>query len=145
MSPCRALAWLAAALLLCACAEEGSIEEQIKAKIAEMEEQAESGERREFMKNVSEDFVGQDGMTREEFRGFFIMQLNRYQALRANIGAIAVEHREGDQARAEFRALVTGGRGLIPENGRVYDFVTLWVREDGDWLLDGARWEPVFQ
>ena len=144
MNPRAAAAWVAAALLLCACAEQGSIEDQIKSAIAEMESHAEAGERRPFMNMVSDDFVGQNGMGRDEFRGFFVMQLNRYQALRANIGAITVEHREGDRARAEFRALVTGGRGFIPENGQVYDITTLWVLEDDEWMLVGARWEAVF-
>jgi hypothetical protein len=146
MKPARgpAALCLAALLLLAGCGEEDSIETQINIALTELEKRAEAGERRPFMALVADEFVGQNNMTKDEFQRFFVMQWNRYQALQAQIMPITVEHREGDRARATFRAFVTGGRGIIPENGQMYDVTTLWVREDGDWLLSGARWEPVF-
>ena len=46
-------------------------------------------------------------------------------------------------ASANFRALVTGGPGWIPESGQVFDFVTQWRNEEGQWLLTSADWDPV--
>ncbi len=137
-------AWLCAALMLSACGSEETIEDQIKAVITEMERQAEAGERRPFMTHVADDFVGQNGMTRDEFRGFFVLQLNQHERIEAQLLPISVEHNNADRARAEFRALLTGGPGLLPDNGQLFDFKTFWELHDGDWMLSGASWEPVF-
>lgn len=44
---------------------------------------------------------------------------------------------------AHFRILVTGGAGLLPESGQLYEVETGWIRDGGDWLLDKAEWQPV--
>ena len=38
------------------------------------------------------------------------------------------------------RALVTGGSGLIPDDGEWLEFETGWRRED-DWVMISASWE----
>lgn len=143
MSRFPGVAWLAACLAACGAGD--STEERIRTLIGELETHAEAGDRRAFMAHLAPDFLGQNGMTHEEFRAYFILQLNRYRRLRATLMPISVEHAGGERARAEFRALVTGGPGLLPEQGQLYDVTTLWVRRDGDWLLHQATWEAVLE
>ena len=131
-------------LLVTACGGEQTVEQQIIATIIEMEAYGEEGRRGSFMKMVHETFIGQQGaMTRDEFRLFMIMQWNRNQRLQAQLFPIRVRELEQGQASANFRALITGGRGLIPERGQLYEITTVWVKSDGDWLLTEADWVPV--
>lgn len=135
---------LAVAFLLAACGDERSLEQQIIGVITEMEELAEAGERRAFMNFVDDEFRGQQGrMARDDFHRFMILQWNRNQRLYAQLFPIRVEPLDRDLARARFRALITGGRGLIPERGELYQIETTWRRHGSDWLLLEASWVPV--
>ena len=150
----------ALAVLLAACSQPLTVEQQVIATIRQMEERIEAGERRAFMEYIAvppiqltlerameyiaEDFSGRNGrMNRDQARALVVFQLRRYERLQAQLFPIRVSETGPDSATAEFRALVTGGPGWIPERGQVYDFSTAWVRRDGDWLLLGAEWEPV--
>jgi hypothetical protein len=135
---------LAAAFLLAACGDEPSVEQQIIGVITEMEALGEAGERRAFMKLVDDDFQGQQGrMARDDFQRFMVLQWNQNQKLHAQLFPIRVEPMDGDLAQARFRALITGGRGLIPERGELYQIETTWRKHGSDWLLLEANWVPV--
>ncbi len=131
-------------VLLSACSQPLTLEQQIISTIRTMEEKVEAGERRPFMKHIAEDFTAQNGsMNRDQARALMIMQLNRYKRLQAQLFPIRVSSTGDDSARAVFRALVTGGPGWIPESGQLYEFETHWRLTDGEWLLRNANWNPV--
>jgi hypothetical protein len=46
-------------------------------------------------------------------------------------------------AAADFSGLITGGRGLLPERGQMFNFETSWLMIDGQWQLVSAVWEPI--
>lgn len=136
-----ALLVLSWALVLTACGGPATPEEQVRDRIAEMEEAGENGERGRFMSMVAEDFQGQGGaMQRDDFQAFLLLQLNRHQQVRAQLFPVTVELAGDDEARASFRALMTGGRGLLPDSGAFYEIETWWVLRDDEWLLSEARW-----
>ena len=138
---------LVAVLLIAAfsaCSPPLTVSQQIIAAIREMETRIENGERRPFMDHVAEDFSGQNGqLNRQELRGLVIYQLNRHQRLHAQLFPISVTETSEETASAEFRALITGGPGWIPDQGQLYDFETLWRYEGGEWKLTYAVWKPV--
>ena len=130
--------------LLFSCSKEQTVEQQIIGTIIEMEALAEAGERRPFMKFVDDDFSGQqNALNKEEFRRFMVLQWNVNQRLHAQLGPIHVNSTGSDTAQAKFSGLITGGRGLIPERGQLYEFHTTWVRTGGDWLLASAEWKGI--
>jgi hypothetical protein len=130
--------------LLAGCAEERTVEQQIIEVIREMEENGEASRRVAFMERVHIEFTGQRGqMLRDDFQRFMFLQWNRNQRLEARLFPIRVTDDGNDQASAGFKVLVTGGRGYIPERGQVYEVFTIWQRQDGDWQLFRADWEPV--
>lgn len=138
------LALLIPAVLLAACGQQQSVEQQVIATIRQMEEKIEAGQRLAFMEHVDEAFSGQQGsMNRDQVRALVIFQLNRYKELQAQLFPISVTGTGPDTAIAEFRALVTGGPGWLPDSGQVYDFQTSWRQDGGDWLLVAADWKPV--
>lgn len=140
----RFLSLLACCVLAASCSQPLTLEQQIIAAIEEMETKIEAGERRAFMTHIAEGFSAQDGrMNREQVRALVVFQLNRHKQLQARLLPISVARLGEAEARAEFRALVTGGPGWIPERGQVYDFDTRWILDGDDWLLLSADWEPV--
>ena len=135
---------LLVALLSAGCSEELSVEQQIIATIRNMEYAAEEGLHLEFMGYVAESFgAQQDSMDRREFHRFMIFQINQNRRLRAQLFPIFVKHTGTGTASAQFRVLVTGGGGLLPENGQLFDVETQWRRDGGDWQLEQADWQAV--
>jgi len=131
-------------LLLAACSENLTVEQQIIATLRNMEVAAESGEHFDFMTYVADDFQGQLGsMDRSGFHRFMIFQLNQHRRLQAQFFPIHVTETGENLATANFSLLVTGGGGLLPESGQVFEVVTDWFKDDGDWLLTRADWEPA--
>jgi hypothetical protein len=134
----------ATALCLVACGPSGTIAEQIEANIAAMEAAGEAGERGDFMSHVADGFEAQEGrMTRDEFQGFLFLQFNRQRRIRTQLFPIAVAEQGPNLAEANFNVLVTGGAGLIPDDGQLFSVRTAWVLEGGDWLLWRADWSPI--
>lgn len=131
-------------VLLAACGGELTVEQQVILTIRAMETHIEAGERRPFLEYVSEDFRGQGGsVNRDQLRALLIMQLNRYRRLQGQLFPIQVLETGEGEATADFRALVTGGPDWIPESGQLFEFKTRWRREEGEWRLVAADWEPV--
>jgi hypothetical protein len=132
------------ALLLVACGEDLSVEQQIIATLRNMESAAEQGEHFEFMGYLAESFSGQNGlMDRREFHRFMIFQINRNRRLHAQFFPIYVQEAGIEKATAQFKILVTGGAGLLPDRGQLFAVKTQWQHTDGDWLLSVADWEAV--
>ena len=133
-----------ASLLLFACSQELSVEQQVIATLRNMEVAAEEGEHLEFIGHVSESFSAQYGsMGRQDFHRFMIYQINQHRRLRAQFFPIYVTDLGDDQASAQFQLLVTGGAGLLPDSGQMYEVQTQWIRDGSDWMLEGAEWEPL--
>ncbi len=135
---------LLAILLLTACGPSGSTEDQIKATIAAMETAAEAGERGAFLDQVADGFQGQSGgMTRDDFARYLFLQLNERRRVEARVFPVAVDVQGPNLAIARFNVLLTGGAGLIPEDGQLFSVETEWVLEGGDWLLWRADWRAI--
>jgi len=128
--------------LLVGCGENLSVEQRIIATIQTMEEAAEAGEHLNFMAHIADTFQAQQGsMDRREFHRFMIFQINQHRRLHATFFPIHVRELGEEMATAHFRILVTGGGGLLPESGQLFEAETQWLLEDGDWMLNEANWE----
>ena len=134
-----------AVLLLAACSDELTVEQQVIATLRNMEYAAEEGQHLEFMTYVADSFGAQQGsMDRREFHRFMIFQINQNRRLQAQFFPIFVTETDENTASAHFRILVTGGAGLLPESGQLFEVETSWLRDGGDWDLTEADWEPVY-
>ena len=120
------------------------MEQQVIATLRNMEYAAEEGQHLEFMTYVADSFGAQQGsMDRREFHRFMIFQINQNRRLQARFFPIFVTETGEGTASAHFRILVTGGAGLLPESGQLFEVETSWLRDGGDWDLTEADWEPV--
>lgn len=130
--------------LLAGCGKKLTVEQQVIATIRNMEYAAEEGQHLEFMGYIADTFKGQQGsMDRREFHRFMIFQINQNRRLQAQLFPIYVRETGQQSATANFKILVTGGAGLLPDSGEFFRVETSWVLDSGDWLLDGADWEPL--
>jgi hypothetical protein len=133
-----------ALLLVAACGEKLTVEQQVIATLRNMEAAAEDGRHLDFIENISDSFSSQQGsMDRREFHRFMIFQINQHRRLQAQFFPIYVSETGKNTASAHFKLLVTGGAGLLPESGQLFEVETAWLRSGGDWLLNSADWEPV--
>ena len=131
-------------LLLTACSEAPSVEQQIITTLRNMEFAAEDGDHFDFISYVSDTFSGQQGsMDRRDFHRFMIFQINQNRRLQAQFFPIFVKETGENAATADFRILVTGGAGLLPDRGRFFQVETAWSGDNGDWLLESANWKPL--
>ncbi|HLS83554.1 MAG TPA: nuclear transport factor 2 family protein [Arenimonas sp.] len=105
-----------------------------------MQAAAEARDSGGLLEHVSEDFIGPEGMDREQFRRYLALLWLRHREVGVSLGPIQVEL-VGQGARAEFTAATRGGGGLIPD--RVYRVKTGWRLQGGEWRLLSAEWEPV--
>jgi hypothetical protein len=131
-------------VVLVACGPSGSIEDQVRERIAAMEEAGEAGKRIAFMGFVAEGFQAQqDSMSRDDFQRFMFLQMSQQRRIHAQLFPITVDVSGPNLAIARFKVLVTGGGGLIPDDGQLFNVETEWVLEDGDWLLWRADWQAI--
>ena len=133
-----------AVLLLSACGEKLTVGQQIIATLRNMEVAAEQGQHLEFMTYVADSFGGQSGsMDRRAFHRFMLFQINQNRRLQAQFFPIYVTETGEDTASAHFRLLVTGGAGLLPDSGQLFEVETQWQRDGSDWVLNEADWQAV--
>ncbi len=136
---------LGACLLLAGCGAEDDPRGRLKQTIAAMEEAAESGDRREFLDYVADDFGGQGGrLDRAALGDLMRVQLLRHSRITATITGQEIELFEGRRASVRMQVLLTGGsRAWLPETGQIYRVETGWLESDDGWRLISARWEPL--
>ncbi len=140
----RAVVAVLTVLLLVACSDSLTVEQQVIASLEAMEIAAEEGEHFDFMEYVADPFDGQfEAMDRRGFHRFMIFQINQNRRLRAQFFPIHVRETADKQATADFNILITGGGGLFPEQGQLFKVETHWVNDGGQWLLSVANWTPV--
>lgn len=129
-------------LILGACGPEPDDHARIERTIDEMTVALETGDVSDFMAPVAEDFVTVDGRLDRRALGLLV---RRERLARDAIGIQRLDTRVriiGDtRAVASFRALATGGTGLLPDEGRFWKVETGWRRDGDEWMLISAEWE----
>lgn len=134
------IGWLA--LLLPGCGEDAPAEERIRERIEAMKTALVDEDVGDFMAPVAVDFAAsnlnldRDGVKLLLRREFIARENLRARTLDTDIRLVGE-----DRAVATFQAVVTGGSGLIPDDGEWLDMETGWRRDDDDWLLISASWQ----
>lgn len=134
------------AVTLAACGPAPDDEAQIERTLATMIEALEQGDVSDFMALVADDFVAVNGRLDRRSLGLLV---RRERLARDAISVQRLDTRievfvhEGSSARAvaSFRALATGGTGLLPDEGRFWSVETGWRRDGDDWRLISAEWK----
>jgi len=132
--------------LLAACGQKLDDEAQIERTLTAMIQALEYGDISDFMAPVADDFVAVNGRLDRRALGLLVRRerLARdaisVQRLDTRIEVLALD--SGDaRAVASFRALATGGTGLLPDEGRFWSVETGWRRDGDEWMLISAEWD----
>ena len=141
-APAVVAALLAMLALLSAACSRTPPEEALRAKIAAMEDAAETRDAAGLAAHLAGDFVGPGGMDRDRFRRTAALLWLRSSDVGVTLGPLDVEVR-GEHAQVRFTAITRGGAGILPDQAQVYDVDTAWRLQDGEWALISARWEPA--
>lgn len=104
----------------------------------------EGGDIEDFMDPVADDFLAGDGRIDRRALGLLA---RRERLARSSVRVrrfdTEVEIVRPGRATATFRALATGGTGLLPDEGQLWRVETGWRLDDDRWRLIAARWEPA--
>lgn len=129
-------------LFIAGCSKPLPAEQQILATIDAMESAIEEGEVDEFMDPIAEDFIaGNSGLDRRMLG--LLVRRERMARDRISVTRYDTEvelSTAQTRATASFRALATGGSGLLPDEGELWRFETGWRLDDDAWMLISAEW-----
>lgn len=119
-------------------------EEQIRQTLQAMATALGEGNARAFMAPVAEDFAADTRqLDRRAARLLLFREMRAHQRIRVRLIDIEVDQATEDRASARFHAVLTGGTGLIPDEGGWYQVNTGWRRDDSDWELINASWKRM--
>lgn len=131
---------LFALVLMAACARTPP-EEQLRATIAALQSAVEKRDGLTLQDVIADDFIGPGGLDRDGARRMAQAMFLRYRDVGVSLGPLDIELRE-QHATVRFTAALTGGAGVLPESGQLYDVETGWRLENGEWRLVNAGWKP---
>lgn len=130
--------------LLPGCSQEPAIE-QLLARVDALEQAVEDKQVNTAMDMLSEDFTTGKGQNRKDAHRLLLFHTMRHQnisVIRSQTDA-SFDSAYADQALVRFNVILTGGEGLLPEQGRSYAVESRWRFEDGDWFLNSLQWESL--
>jgi hypothetical protein len=130
------------AVLLAGCGAPPDDEQRIEQRLSAMISALESGDIDDFTAPLADDFVaGERGLDRRAVGLLARRERLARQSIRIRRVDTEIELVGEDRAVARFRALATGGSGLLPDEGRFWQVETGWRRRGGDWEMISAGWE----
>lgn len=131
-----------AIMVLAGCSDPTPDEEIIRGHLDYMAEALEEQNARRFMEPLAEDFTATTrDLDRRAARLLLRREMVARERIRARTSGLEIQFHGEDRATARFRAVLTGGSGIIPDDGRRYRVETGWRRAGGDWELISAEWE----
>jgi hypothetical protein len=122
-------------------------EQAIRENIAAMQTAGEQHDSDALLAPLADDFIGTEdaGETfdRRSFGRYVRLIQLREGAIHATLGPIAVTLQGTDRATATFTAVLTGGAGLLPNDGQIEQVSTGWRLDDREWKLISAEWKTT--
>ena len=138
----RALLIVVFSLIVAGCGEQSSDEQQIRDHLDAMTVALEEDHVRDFMRPIAEDFIaGTGGLNRNAL--MLLVRRERMAREEVNIQRMNtdVELVSETRAIATFQAIGTGGTGLIPDEGQLWNVETGWRKQEDEWQMISASWE----
>lgn len=138
--------WLGCLLLfLCAslngCSKPAP-EQALRDSIGKMQQAAIEKDAGELFGFFADDFSGTNGMDRDNFRRYVQLIWLQNKDIGVQMGPLDVKLME-DRATVNFTVALSGGQGVLPDRGQIYQVQTGWRQEGEDWRLISATWKPA--
>jgi len=135
---------LSLSLLLAACSREPALEPLLE-RVEALQHAIENRQTDTAIDMLSDDFVTGKGQNRKDAQRLLLFHTMRHQSITILRTQTDAEFDAGyrDRAIVRFNAIVTGGKGWLPEQGRSYRVESRWQFSGGDWYLAELDWEPL--
>ena len=85
--------------------------------------------------------TGADKLWVKRTMAFYMLRHPNIEIVTSNLHIDLEPEQQPHTAHAHFSALVTGGEGLIPEQGALYQIETEWRLQGDQWQLVYADWQ----
>ena len=133
-------------LLLAYCSEPLPHEQQIENNIHQLADTIEQLDADELKKHLDANIdIDNKGNQLDMEQVKKIMMLYRFKKQEININIakidISMDKYSSHLAKANITALVTGSRGLLPNDGKLYQIESQWRLYDEQWKLSQASWK----
>jgi ketosteroid isomerase-like protein len=139
----RPLLGLLTLLALAGCARPPT-DVQIRQTLQDMAQAVADGDVGVFMAPLADDFTADTWqLDRRGARLLLIRETRARERIQVRLIDIEIEPVSADRAHARFHAVLTGGSGLVPDEGGWYRVTTGWRRDGADWALINASWDRV--
>lgn len=135
------LIWLLATL--CSGCSQSPAEEVITANVNALAEAIRSKKADAAVALFHDNFVSEKGHNKDWVKRTLLLHTLRHDSIQIVLTNIKVELKDPATATADFHALATGGKGLIPDQGGAYRLHTEWRKDGSDWLLIHAKWKKA--
>ena len=116
-------------------------EQIIRENLEKLEAAIEDKEPIKALGFIHPNFTSDKGADREWIKRTMALYSLRHDQINIIISNVLISAKDPHTMLAEFHALTTGGKGLLPEQGGLYQVHTQWRKEDGDWKLVYAKWK----
>lgn len=126
-------------LVLAACGPAATPEQAISENIEILEASIENKQPDELLELIHDNFGTKTGYDKLWVKRTMAFYMLKHKTINIVTSGMEIEV-DNDQATAYFTALITGGEGLIPQQGAIYNIETDWRRQNGKWLLIYASW-----
>lgn len=138
--PSRRAMLLATAVVLAACARSDP-ERELRATVDTMARALEDKRPADFLEHVAADFTRESGaFGKDDARRLLAGAMLRNEKITLAVAVTDVNLLGAERANVRIRVVATGGSGLLPERGQVWEFTSAWRRERGTWRVFNAEW-----
>ena len=119
-----------------------SDEDQIKENIQTLQIAVESESPNDFIDILDKGFLGNQQFNRILIKKYLIINFMRHSDIKIRITHtnIIINKSDTSLATANIKAILTGGKGLLPEQGRLMNIQSHWVKKNKKWVVKIAHW-----
>lgn len=121
--------------------EKPPIEQELEKNILELEQAIEDKDPSAVLDHIHKDFIGEKGQDKKWVQRTLAFHTLRNHQIEIVISNIKITVKDPHTAIGSFNALATGGHGLLPERGAIYQVELEWRKEGGDWKIVYAKWK----
>lgn len=129
-------------LMLLGCEDPSQPEHMITDNITRLEEGIENKDADQVLDLLHDNFGTQSGDDKLWVKRVLALYMLKYNNIEIVTSNMTVEI-NSDNATANFSVLVTGGEGLLPEQGALYKVEMDWRIQDKKWLLIYTNWSQL--
>ena len=111
----------------------------IRQRLQEMVKAVENRQTGGFLEGIHKDFLGQGTLRKANLTGLLLLQFRRHQSISVSLSDIEIDLKK-NQATVTLETSLSGQGGWLGQ-GRRLQIQSRWLKVDGQWQAERARWQ----